>query len=145
LDFELFELFAVAVCSLLPCRYPSHELVSAGKEGKHGTGAFQRNQIIAILKEAEVGAKSRRSVDGTGSRTRLSTSDTTFYIYGWLPRGKKVVGFPSRFRRHLPLRLSVLIEICLSGGRRQCRLLYHCGRSGLSRMSPDAPSRNGPR
>jgi len=49
--------FCVGGCEFVvfPCSYPSHE--SAGKEGKHETGAFSEDQIIAILKEAEVGAK----------------------------------------------------------------------------------------
>ena len=38
-----------------PADIPVIELVSAGKEGKHETGAFSEDQIIAILKAVEAG------------------------------------------------------------------------------------------
>ena len=47
---------------------------------------FSEEQIIAVLKEAEAGAKV------TELCRRHGISDATFYIYGRLPRGKKVLG-----------------------------------------------------
>jgi putative transposase len=45
---------------------------------------FSEEQIIAVLREHEAGAK-------TGEVCRRhGISDATFYIYGRLPRGKKV-------------------------------------------------------
>jgi putative transposase len=45
---------------------------------------FSEEQIISILKEAEAGA----GVTELCRRHRIT--DATFYIYGRLPRGKKV-------------------------------------------------------
>jgi len=47
---------------------------------------FSEEQIIGVLREAEAGAKTPEV-----SR-RHGISDATFYIYGRLPRGKKVSG-----------------------------------------------------
>ena len=47
---------------------------------------FREEQIIGILREAEAGGK-RPEVC-----RRHGISDATFYIYGRLPRGKKVLG-----------------------------------------------------
>ena len=47
---------------------------------------FSEEQIIGILREAEAGAKTPEVC------RRHGISDATFYIYGRLPRGKKVWG-----------------------------------------------------
>jgi putative transposase len=47
---------------------------------------FSEEQIIGILREAEAGAKTPEVC------RRHGISDATFYIYGRLPRGKKVLG-----------------------------------------------------
>jgi putative transposase len=47
---------------------------------------FSEEQIIGILREAEAGAKTPQVC------RRHGISDATFYIYGRLPRGKKVLG-----------------------------------------------------
>ena len=47
---------------------------------------FSEEQIIGILREAEAGAKTPEVC------RRHGISDATFYIYGRLPRGKKVSG-----------------------------------------------------
>ena len=47
---------------------------------------FSEEQIIRILREAEAGAKTPEVY------RRHGISDATFYIYGRLPRGKKVLG-----------------------------------------------------
>jgi putative transposase len=46
---------------------------------------FSGEQIIGILREAEAGAKTPEAC------RRHGISDATFYIYGRLPRGKKVL------------------------------------------------------
>ena len=46
---------------------------------------FSEEQIIGILREAEAGAKTPEVC------RRHGISDATFYIYGRLPRGKKVL------------------------------------------------------
>jgi len=45
---------------------------------------FSEEQIIGILREQEAGAKTQEAC------RRHGISDATFYIYGRLPRGKKV-------------------------------------------------------
>ena len=45
---------------------------------------FSEEQVIGILREAEAGAKTPEVC------RRHGISDATFYIYGRLPRGKKV-------------------------------------------------------
>jgi putative transposase len=58
-----------------------------GRKGKHvKERRFSEEQIIAILKEAEAGTKV------TELCRRQGISDATLYIYGRLPRGKKVLG-----------------------------------------------------
>ena len=47
---------------------------------------FNEEQIIGILREHEAGAKTPDLC------RRHGISDATFYIYGRLPRGKKVLG-----------------------------------------------------
>jgi putative transposase len=47
---------------------------------------FSEEQIIGILREHEAGAKTPELC------RRHGISDATFYIYGRLPRGKKVSG-----------------------------------------------------
>jgi putative transposase len=47
---------------------------------------FNEEQIIGILREHEAGAKTPDIC------RRHGISDATFYIYGRLPRGKKVSG-----------------------------------------------------
>jgi putative transposase len=47
---------------------------------------FSEEQIIGILREAEAGAKTPEVC------RRHGISDATFYIYGRLSRGKKVLG-----------------------------------------------------
>jgi putative transposase len=47
---------------------------------------FSEERIIGILREAEAGAKTPEVC------RRHGISDATFYIYGRLPRGKKVLG-----------------------------------------------------
>jgi putative transposase len=46
---------------------------------------FSKEQVIGILKEHELGAK---TADGY---RKHGISDATFYIYGLHPRGKKVL------------------------------------------------------
>ena len=50
---------------------------------------FNEEQIIGILREHEAGVKTPDIC------RRHGISDATFYIYGRLPRGKKVSGFCS--------------------------------------------------
>ena len=47
---------------------------------------FSEEQIIGMLREHEAGAKTPEVC------RRHGISDATFYIYGRLPRGKKVLG-----------------------------------------------------
>jgi putative transposase len=47
---------------------------------------FSEEQIIAVLRKHEAGAKTAEVC------RRHEISDATFYIYGLLPRGKKVSG-----------------------------------------------------
>ena len=60
---------------LSPCRYRIDELVSARKEGRHVTSTVSEEQIIAVLKEAEAGAKV------TELCRRHGISDATFYSW----------------------------------------------------------------
>ena len=46
---------------------------------------FSEEQIIGVLREHEAGAKTEEVC------RRQGISDATFYIYGRLPRGKKVL------------------------------------------------------
>jgi len=46
---------------------------------------FNEEQIIGVLREHEAGAKTEEVC------RRHGISDATFYIYGRLPRGKKVL------------------------------------------------------
>jgi putative transposase len=68
------------------CRAPnSLEVESVTKRRRTDEGhRFSEEQIIGILREAEAEAKTPEVY------RRHGISDATFYIYGRLPRGKKV-------------------------------------------------------
>ena len=55
-------------------------------DGQMKGSRFSEEQIIGILREAEAGAKTPEVC------RRHGISDATFYIYGRLPSGKKVLG-----------------------------------------------------
>jgi putative transposase len=55
-------------------------------QGRMKASRFSQEQIIAVLREHAAGAKTAEVW------RRHGISDATFYIYGRLPRGKKVSG-----------------------------------------------------